>query len=122
MCASLEQDGKIKRPRGSVAVTGPNGKQELVWAGFARSEILSWWQRKKGATLLDIDATRFAERADDTRELIWDEMPPDSVIRGLCDQSGKTPVLKIVTRPADAEELAQFRHPRMPLLEKRIYS
>ena len=54
----------------------------FVWAGFARAEILDWWQRK-GGVLLDIHADRFAERSDKSRKLIWDSVPRDFVIRGL---------------------------------------
>jgi len=51
----------------------------------ARKKILDWWQRK-GCTLLDIYADRFAERSNVTGKLIWDQVPQRLVIRGVLDQ------------------------------------
>lgn len=116
-CAFIDPNGDLLRPGKAVAATGAAGDQHrLPWVGFARSEILAWWQRQ-GAQLVDIAAARFAERAEDTREMIWDDLPAGRVIRGLIDRRGPRPLLKIVTRASTPAELARFRHPRMPLVE-----
>jgi hypothetical protein len=104
-----------------VPVWSKLGGLQLVWAGFARWEILHWWE-KKGGELVDVPADRFAERSERTRELIWDEIPRGNVVRGLVERSGPKPLLKIVTRASTAAELARFEHPRMPLIEPPLFS
>lgn len=118
MCCAFKQSGEVKRPRSRVVIEAPDGQKELVWAGFARSEILNWWQRKKQAVPVEVAAESFAERAEDTGELVWDVVPVGHVLRGLEDPSGKTPILKIVTRASSPEELERFRHPRMPVIQR----
>jgi hypothetical protein len=120
MCARFERDGVIHKPGGEVRAVATGGPLLLPWAGFARQEILGWWLRQGGA-LLDVPAERFAERAEDDGALIWAEVPAGLVIRGLRDARGSVPLLKIVTRAATAEEIAQFRHSRMPVIESAIY-
>lgn len=120
MCAVFEFKKKGFKPGKEVIAKAESGAIQHVWAGFARAEILDWWQRK-GGILLDIHADRFAERSDITGKLIWDAVPRDFVIRGLLDfQTGK-PVIKIVTRESSREELQHFEHPRMPLLEFPLF-
>jgi len=121
MCAALELNTRVLRPGKWVPVWGKSGSLQLVWAGFARHEILRWWE-KKGGELVDVPADRFAERSDRTRELIWDEIPRGQVVRGLIERSGPKPLLKIVTRASTEAELARFEHPRMPLLEPPLFS
>jgi hypothetical protein len=121
MCAALELNTRVIRPGKWVPFWSSAGGLQLVWAGFARMEILRWWQ-KKGGELVDIPADRFAERSDRTRELIWDEIPHGQVVRGFVERSGPKPLLKVVTRPSTPEELARFEHPRMPLLEQPLFS
>jgi len=91
-----------------------------AWAGFARSEVLSWW-RKRGAVLIDIPADRFAERSGVTGKLIWDDIPAGFVIRGLVDMQTCRPLIKVVTRASSSQELDRFQHPRMPLLEEPLF-
>jgi hypothetical protein len=122
MCCSFQQGGEKKRPRHRVQVKGPKGAEELVWAGFARSEIRSWWERKKEAVPVDIEAESFAERAEDNGELVWDRVPGGCVLRGLSVPSGSSAVLKIVTRASTPDELEHFRHPRMPVCEEPLYT
>ncbi len=121
MCAALELNEQVLRPGTLVCVWTPAGGLRLVWAGFARRESLGWW-RKNGAELVDVPATRFAERSDRTRELRWDDVPRGLVARGIVDRSGKSPLLKVVTRVSSGDELARFEHERMPLLEAPLYS
>lgn len=116
MCAAYEYKGVGFRPGREVPAAGEHGICRATWAGFARNEILDWWRRKGGA-LLDIPATRFAERSDQTGKLIWDDVPEGFVIRGLLDRQTWHPLIKVVTRAATPAEMEKFQHPRMPLLE-----
>ena len=121
MCAAIELNKTILRPGGWVCVWAHISGLRLVWAGFARRESLGWW-KKKGAELVDIPAHRFAERSEVSGELRWDDVPAGRIVRGIVDRSGETPLLKVVTRQSDAEELARFEHPRMPLIEAPLFS
>ncbi len=46
MCATFQFRGKTYKPGSEVTGSGVRGIVRHVWAGFARSEILSWWQRR----------------------------------------------------------------------------
>ena len=122
MCATFQFRGKTYKPGQKVTGSGERGIVRHAWAGFARSEILSWWQ-KRGAVLVDLPAERFAERSEVTGKLIWDEVADGFVIRGLVDIQdiqdiqATQPLIKIVTRASSPEEIDRFQHPRMPLLE-----
>lgn len=120
MCAAFEFQGKGFRPGHEVTGAGTAGIVRHVWAGFARAEILDWWQRK-GGVLLDIPASRFSERSEVTGKLIWDDMPEGLVLRGLLDVQTSKPLIKIVTRAATKHEADKFQHPRMPLLEMPLF-
>ena len=116
MCATFQARGKTYKPGQEIAATGARGVVRHAWAGFARSEILAWWE-KRGAVLIDIPADRFAERSTITGKLIWGEVAEGVVIRGLVDIQAARPLIKVVTRASSPEELDRFQHPRMPLLE-----
>lgn len=118
MCARFCQNGNEKKPGENVEVIANQVPKTAVWAGFARQETLPWWQ-KNGGELVDIRAERFAERANDNKELIWDNIPPGQVIRGLIEKDKG--LLKVVTRSSTDEETKHFRHSRMPLLDKPLF-
>ena len=120
MCAALELNSRIIRPGKWIGVWRNSGRERVLWAGFARHEILPWWQRK-GGEMVDIPADRFAERSDQTRALIWEQIPDGEVVRGLIDTTRGQALLKVVTRPSTDEELRHFQHPRMPLVEPPIF-
>lgn len=120
MCATFEYNGKSSRPGKAILARSSSGLIENVWAGFARDEILDWW-RRKGALEVDVFATRFAERSDVSRKLIWDDVPEGCVIRGLLIPEAVHPLIKIVTRASTPEELIRFEHPRMPLLQAPLF-
>jgi len=120
MCATFEYNGKSSRPGKAIIARSSSGLIETVWAGFARDEILDWW-RRKGAVELDLFATRFAERSDLSRKLIWDDVPEGLVIRGLLIPEPVHPLIKVLTRASSPEELIRFEHPRMPVLGKPLY-
>jgi hypothetical protein len=115
MCAAFEFKGRTSKPGREVIGAGANGPLRHVWAGFARHEILSWWERK-GALLID------AERSEITGKLIWDDVTPGLVIRGLLDLQTRNPLIKVVTRASSPEELERFQHPRMPVLESPLFA
>lgn len=122
MCAAFELNGKASRPGKPILARSDSGMIQKVWAGFARSEILTWW-RSKGAVELDIFANRFAERSQKSGKLLWGEIPQGQVIRGLVIPQPKPtePLVKILTRQSTLEELARFEHPRMPVLDSPLY-
>jgi hypothetical protein len=120
MCATFEIQGRVFRPGREVVARAKEGVVRPVWAGFARSEILGWWQHR-GGELLDIPAERFAERSEQTRRLLWDDVPEGLVLRGVMERGEGSPLVRIVTRGASELELMRFQHPRMPLLERPLY-
>lgn len=121
MCATFQFRGKTYKPGSEITGSGGRGMVRHAWAGFARSEILSWWQ-KRGAVLIDIPAERFAERSGVTGKLVWDDVEEGSVIRGFVDIQTTQPLIKIVTRASNPREIERFQHPRMPLLEKPLFA
>jgi hypothetical protein len=121
MCAAFEFKGTFRKPGHLVNGVHESKIVSHVWAGFARAEILPWWKRQ-GALLLDIPATRFAERSDLTHQLIWDEINPDLVLRGLLDLRTTNPLIKVVTRASTPAELERFQHPRMPVLQPPLFA
>jgi hypothetical protein len=120
MCATFEIQGRAFRPGREVLARAKEGLVRPVWAGFARSEILGWWERR-GGELLDIPAERFAERNDQTRRFVWDDVPGGLVLRGVMERVEGSPLVRIVTRTATEVEVMRFQHPRMPLLERPLY-
>ena len=120
MCATFQFKKQVFKPGKEIVAVSKSGLVQHVWAGFARMELLDWWQRK-GGVLLDIYADRFAERSDDTGKLIWDEVPSRFVIRGLLDRQSDEPLIKIVTRASTPEEILKFHHTRMPVMEEALY-
>jgi hypothetical protein len=119
MCASARINQLKLKPSDFVWVWMASLRMAAyVWAGFATKERLPWWKRQ--GQLVDLPASHFAERNDVTRELIWDEVPPGLVIRGLV--TTEKPVLKVVTRASTPEEFARYGHHRMPVLEPPLFS
>jgi hypothetical protein len=121
MCVAFELNKQELRPGRAVAYWIQKIAEQHVWAGFAKRESIGWW-KKKGGTLVDIPATRFAERSDKDGRLIWDDVPPGNVIRGLVDPNDGKPLLKVVTRASTPEELDKFEHSRMPVIEAPLFS
>jgi hypothetical protein len=106
MCARIKIRGAIYKPGQQVPVTSPQGQQLLLWDGFARSETLSKWQRWKP---VEIPCEGFAERHDQSRNLVWDEKP--TTIQAISSH----PRMRVVTRQASQEELRRFGHKRVPV-------
>ena len=55
MCATFQFKKQVMKPGKEITAVSKSGLVTHVWAGFARAEILDWWQRK-GGVLLDIYA------------------------------------------------------------------
>jgi len=121
MCAAFELNSRVIRPGKRVGVWRDGQAEQLVWAGFARHEVLGWWE-KQGGELVDVPADRFAERSNRDRQLRWDDLPPGFVVRGLVAAPNGTPLLKVVTRASTEEELSRFEHPRMPVIEAPLFN
>jgi hypothetical protein len=121
VCAVFKVQGETFRPGREVPVIGPAGPVRRIWAGFARSEILRWWL-ERGGELIDIPASEFAERSDETGALVWEQVPESLVIRALIDRQSAHELVKIVTRESTQEERRKFQHDRMPVLEKPLHA
>ena len=57
MCATFQIRGKTYKPGREINGSGKGGIVRNIWSGFARKEILAWWQ-KKGAVLVDVQTTQ----------------------------------------------------------------
>ncbi len=122
MCARFELNDTRLMPGKSIGVwLGPGRGDRFVWAGFARRESLGWWKRK-GGELVDVPASRYAERSRKDGRLVWADLTAGHVIRGLVDPNDGKPLVKIVTRACEPEEAAFFGHDRICLTEEARYS
>jgi hypothetical protein len=120
MCSVFKNKNLVLKPGRLLQGATLRGQVSGVWAGFARSEILDWW-KTRGAEAVELTATSFAERSGETGRLVWENIPEGHVISALLDHRENPALLKVVTRPANAEEKAKFQHPRLPLLRKREF-
>jgi len=120
MCSVFKNKNLILKPGHLLKGATERGPASGIWAGFARSEILDWWKRQ-GAEEVELTATSFAERSEKTGQLVWDDVPDGQIISALLDHRQSPALLKVVTRPSTAPELARFNHPRLPLLQKRKF-
>jgi hypothetical protein len=121
MCSVFKNKNLVLKLGRVLQGASIQGQVSGVWAGFARSEILAWWHRQ-GAEKVELTATSFAERSSRSGQLVWEEIPDDHVISAILDHRENPALLKVVTRPANPDELAKFEHPRLPLLEKRKFT
>ena len=48
MCAPFQIKKQVMKPGKEITAVAESGIVRHAWAGFARSEILDWWQRKGG--------------------------------------------------------------------------
>ena len=120
MCSVFKNKNLVLKPGRLLKGATQRGPVSAVWAGFARSEILDWWKHQ-GSEEVELTATSFAERSEITRQLVWEDVPEGQVISALLDHRENPALLKVVTRPANEDELARFEHPRLPLLQKRKF-
>lgn len=91
-----------------------------VWAGFATREKLKWWLRQHGNQLAQgEEVAEVAERADDTREVIWGPVPRGARLIFVLapPPPGKLYRLaRMLTTAANENQVAYFRHGRYPVL------
>jgi hypothetical protein len=121
MCSVFKNKNLVLKPGRALKGANIHGEVSGIWAGFARSEILHWW-RRQGAEEVELTATSFAERSGVTGQLVWEDVPEGHVISAILDHRENPALLKVVTRPANAQELSKFEHPRMPLLRMRKFA
>lgn len=120
MCSVFKNKNLVLKPGRIVSGSTARGPVSGVWAGFARSEILDWW-KKQGAEEVELTATGFAERSEKSGKLVWEDIPSGQAISALLDHRENPALLKVVTRPADADEILKFEHHRMPLIKIRRF-
>jgi hypothetical protein len=120
VCSVFKNKNLVLKPGRALKGANIHGEVSGIWAGFARSEILDWWGRQ-GAEEVELTATSFAERSGVTGHLVWKDVPEGHVISAILDHRENPAQLKVVTRPANAEEFSRFEHPRLPLLRKRRF-
>jgi hypothetical protein len=127
MCNRVVQKGKIIKPgeRITVLLKGPGATFELsfdgaVFAGPAKTESRGYWIKREGAEEVVVpDISRFGERNKSTDEQGWEDLPPGSALEGLLlpQPPGKEyRLLKVVTQPATAEQLARLGNDRAPVV------
>ena len=121
MCSVFKNKNLVLKPGRVLKGASTNGRVSGVWAGFARFEILDWWHRQ-GAEEVELTATSFAERSSRTGQLVWEDVPEGQIISAILDQRENPALLKVVTRPANPNELSKFEHTRVPLLRKRKFA
>ena len=109
-----------------VKMRGPQGQYEMemdqaVFSGCAKSESRNYWIKREGAEdVLVPDISRFGEKNAETGAQGWELVPPGTAMEGLLlpQPPGKDyRLLKIVTKPATAEELARWGNDRAPVLQ-----
>jgi len=105
MCSVFKNKSLVLKPGRVLRGATVHGEVSGIWAGFARSEILDWW-RRQGAEEVELTATSFAERSGVTGQLVWEDVPEGHVISAILDHRENPALLKVVTRPANAEELS----------------
>jgi len=76
----------------------------------------------KRGELVDVPATRFAERSDQDGKIQWEDVPDGQVVRGLITKEGSHELIKVFTRASTPDEIIRFEHDRMPLIEPPLYS
>jgi len=109
-----------------VKMRGPQGEYELefdeaVFSGCAKSESRNYWIKREGAEdVLVPDISRFGEKHQETGVQSWEPVPIGTAMEGLLlpQPPGKEyRLLKIVTKPATAEETERWGNDRAPVLQ-----
>lgn len=126
MCNRFVQKGREVRPQqtATVLMKGPGGFFDLpfeaVFGGPARSESRNYWIKREGAEEVIVpNIERFGERDSLTGQQNWEDVPTGTAMEGLLlpTPPGKNyRLLKVVTQPATAEQLARLGNDRVPVL------
>ncbi len=127
MCNRVVQNGVEVKPGGkaTVLMRGPQGEFELpfteaVFGGPARGESRNYWITREGAEDVRVpNISKFGEKNKTTGEQGWEDVAPGSSLQGLLlpQPPGKEyRLLKIVTQPASAEQMARLGNDRAPVV------
>lgn len=125
MCNVVIQSGQQIRPQGILRVRlEEDGRSaEGVFAGSARRESRAYWSREGAEPCLIPDVSGFGESNERDGGQSFETLPEGSSLRGflLPPKVSKTGaeyrLLKVMTRPATAEEYARLGNERMPIVE-----
>jgi hypothetical protein len=118
MCNRVVQKNKPIKPgeRVTVLMRGPQGEFELpfteaVFGGPAKSESRGYWiQRENAENVIVPEVTGFGEKNKTTGEQGWENLPSPQ-------PPGKDyRLLKVVTRPATADQIARLGNDRAPVV------
>ncbi len=127
MCNRVVQNDVEIKPGGkaTVLLKGPGGEFELpftdaVFGGPAKKESRNYWiQRERAEDVIVPNVSRFGEKNKSTGEQGWEDVPPGSALQGLLlpQPPGKDyRLLKIVTQPATADQMARLGNDRAPVV------
>ncbi len=127
MCNRVVQNDLIVKPGEQITVLmrGPGGEFELpfteaIFGGPAKSESRNYWICREGAEPVIVpQVTRFGEKNKTTGEQGWEDVAPGSSLEGLLlpQPPGKDyRLLKVVTQPATADQLARLGNDRAPVV------
>jgi hypothetical protein len=130
MCNRYVQKGREVRPgqRTRVLMKGPGAEFEIefdeaIFGGPARNESRNYWIDREGAEpVLVPDIERFGEKDKVTGQQNWEDVPAGSAMEGLLlpRPPGKEyRLLKVVTQPATAEQLARLGNDRVPVFRSQ---
>ncbi len=132
MCNRFVQKGREVRPQqnATVLLKGPGGLFEFpfeaVFGGPARNESRSYWIAREGAEPVIVpDIERFGEKDKATGQQNWEDVPAGTALEGLLlpTPPGKDyRLLKVVTQPATADQLARLGNNRAPILRSPVSS
>jgi len=128
MCNRIVQNGREVKPgqRLIVHLRGPQGEYELpfeaIFGGPARSESRHYWIKREGAEPVIVpEVERFGEKDKTTGQQNYEDVPPGTSLEGLLlpPPPGKEyRLLKVLTQPATAEQLARLGNDRAPVLRR----
>jgi hypothetical protein len=130
MCNRVIQNDVVIKPgeRAKVLLKGPGGEFELpfteaVFGGPAKRESRNYWIHKERAEDVIVpDVSKFGEKNTATGEQGWEDLPAGSALQGLLlpQPPGKDyRLLKIVTQPATADQIARLGNDRAPVVQAR---
>lgn len=127
MCNRVVQNDIEIKPggRATVLLKGPGGEFELpfteaIFGGPAKRESRGYWIKREGAEDVIVpNVSRFGEKNQTTGEQGWEQLPLGSALEGLLlpQPPGKAyRLLKIVTQPAGADQIARLGNNRAPVV------
>ena len=127
MCNRFVQKGRMVKPgeRARVLMKGPGAVFELpfddaVFGGPAKSESRNYWIKREGAEPVIVpEIERFGEKDKTTGQQNWEDVRAGSALEGLLlpQPPGKDyRLLKVVTQPATADQIARLGNDRVPVL------